>query len=252
MDNFTPLIVIPVVLVILFLFRRRRAGLNSFTLKQDDDASAPGKYMPYEDAKIAVDQLEAIGYYKYADAKDINELKNDLIESFSYGFGLSWTDHDSLPISKDYRTYYLDGEMLFKKGGFANSLNEMKPLFDKIGLRMDIIDHVEERDVSGSLNHSITINGKRYIVFMHFDGPGWGEAAQRYAEIINDQLTLQGKDERLYLKDRDENGEAVFLTEPQFTLIDNLLNDKQTKPLKVQDWCKVFGVDPVSYLGKKR
>lgn len=249
MDNYTPLIVIPVVLAIMFLFRRRRAKLEG-TSKQVAESSLQEKCMSYEDAKIAVDQLEALGYYKYADTKDITVLKDDLVESFSKYGELSTVDNGG-DRSLDYRYYYMDGETLFEKDGFTGMLKNMRPLFEKMDLKIDITDYIEEIEPGGWLNHSIAINGKRYIIFMHFNGYGWGEAAQRFAEIINDQLTLQGKEERLFLINGANDGRAVFLTEPQFILIDALLKDKKWKPLKVKDWCKVFNVDPTNYMGKK-
>lgn len=74
---------------------------------------------------------------------------------------------------------------------------------------------------------------------------GWGEAAQRFAEMINDQLQIQGKDERLYLIDAANEGTAVFLTEKQFGIIDELLPDGGPKPLPLGAWAKAFGIHPM-------
>ena len=242
MDNFTPLIVIPVVLVILFLFRRRRAAPADKAKKLNTRV---------ETAKAIVSELENAGYYKYADAKDAPTLKTAMIKGFTGDSVLTTVYNGKYNTSLDYRLYSLDGEDLFEEGGFTSALKDMQPLFDKIGLQVDITDHTEKMSEDDLLNHSITINSKRYIIFRAFNDYGWDEAAQRYAEIINDQLALQNKDERLYLISGGNQGRAVFLTEPQFTLIDNLLKDEREKPLTVKDWCRVFDVDPTKYLGKR-
>jgi hypothetical protein len=88
------------------------------------------------------------------------------------------------------------------------------------------------------LNHTITINNKKYIIFEKFKGYGWGEAAQRFADIINDQLQLQGSAERIYLASGGNDGRAIFLTENQFNLLDPVLKGENDRPLKVEDCVK--------------
>jgi hypothetical protein len=64
--------------------------------------------------------------------------------------------------------------------------------------------------------------------------------------MINDQLQIQNKDERLYLINGGNDGAAVFLNDKQFQLIDKSLTDEQWKPLKIDKWCKVFEVTPTT------
>ena len=115
-----------------------------------------------------------------------------------------------------------------------------------MNFKVDISNHIEEAD-NHWLNHRVTINGKPYILFENFEGYGWGEAAQRFAEVINEQLELQKKDERLYLINGANDGTSIYLTDDQFNLIDSVLKDEKWKPLKVEEWCKVFKVDPTKY-----
>ncbi len=123
----------------------------------------------------------------------------------------------------------------------------MAPLFEKMHFKLNITNHVEEYDKW--LNHRITINGKEYLIFKNFKGYGWGEASQRFAEILNEQLTLQDIDEQLYLINGANDGSAVFLKHAQFELLYSVLKDKHWKPLPVEEWCKVFKVDPEKYKG---
>jgi hypothetical protein len=197
-----------------------------------------------------VQQLEDLGYFKYADKADIPALKKEITESLKENW-LSSVYNDEKPWnSKDYRHYSLDGEELFEEGGFISTIKDFKPLFNKMRVTFEIADHVEDWDHEKGLNHHVTVNGKRYIIFQNF-GPeqyGWDEAGQRLAEIVNDQLELQHKDERMYLINGGNDGRCVFLTEQQFKLLDPILTTLSEKPFTVDDWCRKFGVDKNNYL----
>lgn len=198
-----------------------------------------------EAATQFVNTLESLSYFKYANKNNVTELKNELINSISkYGVLSSIYDDDTL-MPQDYRYYSCDGENLYEQGGFLEKLQDFQPTFDKIGLKIKTSNHYEEWDSENRwLDHWITINDKEYIIFKNFKGNGWGEAALKLAQILNDQLELQGKDERLYLVNGGNDGDAVFLTNEQFVFINSFLKDKQWKPLKVTDWGKAMGVEP--------
>jgi len=199
------------------------------------------------DPTLIVEKLDEFGYFKYAALSDIPEIKNDLIDSLTKLNYLSYISFDESPYnSKDYRHYHFDGEDLFEEGGFIWQLEAMKALFDKMNFKVEISNHIEDWDNEKGLNHLITINGKEYIIFKNFNGYGWGEAAQRFAEIINDQLELQNKDERLYLVYGGNDGNAVYLTDNQFSLLDPILKGTE-RPLKIEDWCRVHQVDRQNY-----
>jgi hypothetical protein len=200
----------------------------------------------YDSGNI-VERLDELGYFKYAAACDIAEIKKHLIECLTDFNYLGYVSFDYDPFdSKDYRHYHLDGEDLFEQGGFIERLEAMKNLFDKMNVKIKVTNHIEDWDNEKGLNHSITLNGKDYIIFRNFNDFGWGEAAQRFAEIINDQLRLQNQDEQLYLICGGNDGCAVYLTDEQFELLDPILKGKE-RPLKVDDWCRVNEIDKQSY-----
>ena len=202
--------------------------------------------LDYDPVQI-VEQLKTLDYFKYASLTDIPEITKALIESLTDLNYLGSVSFDESPYnSKDYRHYHLDGEDLFEEGGFTWQLGAMKTLFGKMNFNIEVSNHMEVWDDQKGLNHSITLNGKDYIIFKNFKGYGWGEAAQRFAEIINDQLALQNKDERIYLENGGNDGRAVYLTDKQFSLLDPILKGKE-RPLKIDDWCKLSGVDRQNY-----
>jgi hypothetical protein len=237
----TTLIIVVIVIVLggLIFFRPKAPNVSK-------TETAKTLSMSMEEAGKIVQQLEDLGYYKYADANDLDILKKDLTSSLSEYRVLSTVDNERTSVPLDYRLFFLDGETLFEQNGFMDAIKRMLPLFDKMNFKVDITNHIEEVDGRG-LEHRVTINAKPYIIFEDFEGYGWGEAAQRFAEIINDQLELQKKDERLYLINGANDGTSIYLTNEQYKLIDSVLTDEQWKPLAVEKWCKVFQVDPTKY-----
>lgn len=242
----TALMVILAVAVIggLLFFKENKPKTSANTIATTDTTKK--SRMTIEEAQDLVKQLENIGYYKYADPKDLDSLRHDLISSFTGYSVLSTVYNEKTFIPLDNRLFLFDGETLFEQDGFMDAIKSMRTLFDKMNFKVDITNHTEEADTHW-LNHKVTINGKPYIIFANFEGYGWGEAAQRFAEIINDQLQLQNKDERLYLINGANDGTAIYLTSDQFDLLDKVLKDERWKPLPVDKWCKVFEVDPNKY-----
>lgn len=194
-----------------------------------------------------VNKLDALGYFKYAEECDLEELKTVFRDELPKGRSMPFVDDVKPPYSKDPRQFGLDGEDLFEPGGVTDALKDMQPLFEKMNVQMNITDHFEAYDETNNcVNHSITINGKTYKIFENFQGCGWGDAAQRFADIVNDQLILQQSDERLYLMLAANEGSAVFLTKEQYSLLNSLIESSYDKPLEIQEWCKLFEVEYVS------
>ncbi|PZR20313.1 MAG: hypothetical protein DI539_11125 [Flavobacterium psychrophilum] len=191
-------------------------------------------------------KLDELGYFKYVNPKDVQALKDTITKDFDPGASpvTIWDNETGIP--KDYRLYMCDGETLFEAGGFTSMLTELQPAFDKIGLKMTVTNHTEEWDTkTNSLNHSITINGNNYTIFKNFKETGWGEAAQTFADIINTELTLQKKEDRVYLIHGGNEGSIIFLNEKQFKYMYSVFTDKEWKPLSVKEWCKVMDVKPL-------
>ena len=191
-----------------------------------------------EAARFFVKHLEELGYFKYADKKDVDSLKNNMIKEYDPTNELVslWEENSSTP--KNYRYYFCDNETLFEEGGLIDMLKDIQPTFDKIGLTFKVTDHYEVwNNTNKWLNHTITINEKKYTVFKNFSEMGWSEAAQRLAEILNEELVKQHKEERVFLVNGGNDGRIIFLTEEQFLYINSIYKNKQWKPLRVKEWC---------------
>ncbi len=213
------------------------------------DTKVKFEYPPIskEQSEDFVQKLESYGYFEHAEIQNTELLKKKMIDALVEQRMLATeytNDRKFTPL--DFRLFILDNEALYEEGGFLDAINNMQPLFDKINFKIDISNHTEEVDDTNTwIDHKVTVNEKEYIIFENYKGGyGWGEAAQRFAEIINDQLQLQSKEDRIYLINGEE---AIFLNDNQFKVIDDFLKDKSYKPLKVEDWCKQFKVDPTNY-----
>jgi hypothetical protein len=221
-------------------FKKKPApGENIFSPAREQQPQIP---KTTKSAAQFIAWLEELNYFIYADPADLQQIKAELGEGLAQG--------DDFPIVEsgrprykilDPRLYTLDNETLFEQGGMLDSLAEMAPLFTKMNVRMEISDHIEEYDQAG-LNHRITLNGKPYVIFHQWQGYGWGESAQRFADIVNDQLAMQNSNERLYLILGAEDGRAVFLTPEQYGFVRPLIANLRECPLPTQEWCKVWGV----------
>ncbi len=183
-----------------------------------------------------IDELEKLDYFSYADPADQNQLKDELGKGLAEEHYFPYIEAGRPGYQGiDPRQYLLNNEDLFEKGGILQALKEMAPLFAKMNISMEISDHVEEYDQIG-LNCQITLNGKPYIIFRQWEGYGWGESAQRFTDIVNDQLAMQNSSERLYLIQGAEDGRAVFLTTEQHILVRLLIDDLRECPLPTQEW----------------
>ncbi len=194
-------------------------------------------------AKEFVHTIDSLGYFKYTDVKNLKSLKQNHLESFSAGgsWGGIWDDETNTPL--DYRYYICDGEYVYEQGGFTGMLDEMKSTFEKIGYKIRIDDHFEEWDHQKEwLNHSITINGNKYVIFKNFKGYGWGEAVQRLAEILNSEFEKQNIKERIYLIHGGNDGSLLFLDEDLYNYFYKVFTAPQWKPLEVKEWIQVMGV----------
>lgn len=201
------------------------------------------KGTPTVTAKEFVDKIESLGYFKYADSKNLEKLKQNHLESFdpNGSWGGIWDDETHLPL--DFRYYFCDGEYVYEQGGFTGMLKDMEQTFEKIGFKLSIDSHFEEWDSKNEwLNHRITLNGTEYIIFKNFKGYGWGEAVHRLAEILNAELEKQNIEERIYLINGGNDGSLIFLDDELYNYFYEVFTDLQWKPLEVDEWARAMGL----------
>lgn len=198
-----------------------------------------GDFPDTTNAAAIVQRLEELGYLSYADPKDHESIRLEMIDKLGR-YGELSTELDTVTReSLDYRLHGLDNESLFERDGFLNKINDLQPAFRKIGLTITVSDYLDTIHTDGSYSRNLTINGRHYKVFDRFREMGWGEAAKSFAEILNEQLSMQNSKERVYLISGGNDGGMVFLTDAQFQYLDSVLTNLEWKPMRVEDWWKV-------------
>ena len=196
------------------------------------------------EAENFVKRLDELGYFKYTDSLDLANLKENMIDCYDPESGLTTIWDDSTKTPKDYRYYFCDGEEVYEQGGIINLLKDLKPTFDKLDFKCEITDHFEKWDDKNKwLNHRITINGTEYVIFKNFAEMGWGEAPKRIAEILNIELSKQGKDEKIYLANAGNEGILIFLTDKLYKYIYSVYKNPDWKPLEANEWARVMGIN---------
>lgn len=199
-----------------------------------------------EEAEKFVKRLDELGYFKYADSSDLDSLKKNMVAGYDPDSELTsiWDDNTGTP--KDYRYFFCDGETVYEEGGITELLTQLKPSFVKMNFKCDVTSHFEEWDQKNKwLNHRIGINGTEYVIFKNFPETGWGEAPKRIAEILNIELSKQGKNEKVYLVSGANDGRLIFLTDELYQYIYSVYKNPGWKPLELEEWARVMGVKPM-------
>ena len=197
-----------------------------------------------KEADAYVSKLKELGYFKYVASDKLEFVCERVASNYqTYGTYVSEIYDKNFSDQLDFRCYDCDGENLYEEGGFTATLETLKPFFDKIRLDIIVTDHYEECDDNNRLNHIITINGTKHVIFEDFEGFGWGIAAEKLAEILNYELEKQGKEDRVYLINGGNDGSIVFLSDAQFAYIGSISGNQEWKPMKLDEWRKIYQIE---------
>ena len=187
--------------------------------------------------QAVVDTLLALGYFKYAEKGNVDTLKKEISQAFDLDKVISTVTSDNSPYTPFcFKLYSCDGENLFEYGGVVEKLKDIKPTFDKLNIPLKWKDDFYSED---GKQHTIEVNNKVYFAFKGDpnDMQAWGFATKYFVEMINDQLSIHGSDERLFPIMAGNEGGAIFLTKAQYEFIRRYF-DKEESPLEVQEWWK--------------
>ena len=177
-----------------------------------------------------IDKIEGLGYFAYADNKNVPVVKKTIKNHFTGDKEFMTEFQAKYPFqSLDLRFYSCgDGEELYEEGGVVALLEEMKPLFNKLRVPLNY-----SNDSYFGNSHSIVLNNKSYTLAT--GGPlMWGETIAKYAEMINYELAKYNKRERLYIL-TNENYYMVLLTQELYELIGQYFKTDKS-PATVEEW----------------
>jgi len=201
-----------------------------------------------ESGPEVIKKLGELGYFKYTDLEKVADLKATFIKSFERSKVLPIVSDDKTFLPYDYRLYFCDGEALFEIGGIEEYLGYAKHAFERRGLKLNWSNEISKQN-KHVWTHRITVNGKEYVAF---EGSmetmdNWGVAQLNFYRLLNDQLEIQGSNEKVYPISGGEDGQFVFLTKELFDYISTTFYQGQDFkkweiPYSVEKWKEVHGL----------
>jgi hypothetical protein len=173
--------------------------------------------------------LEQMGYFKYAQAAHLNELRAKLMDAYlEHGILSVAAKRKSAKHSLDLRRWLCDAQDL-AEGSLGKSLLEWRELFAKLGVSpIQCQDQLTDRD------YHVVINGRDYLVYDAASLRGsdsWTMSYIRFIEIANALLEEAGSPERVYAQHyRGHATSVLVLTDVLFDYICTLEIDDEWMP----------------------
>lgn len=186
--------------------------------------------------KQVVEELEKLNFFNLTSKSELNEEKLDLEKSYNELNFFEGKLRGKTLEFLDNRFYFVDSEDLFEAGGLTNYLKRVKPIFEKLGLKLDYSN--EKRIQTDKYwKHTIELNGKEYVAFdNNFGELDWGIAYVKFIEMLNAELKLQKSEEKFYTISSQNDGKIVLLTQKQFDFVKvNYPNDNE-HPKELELW----------------
>ena len=151
-------------------------------------------------------QLEQLGFYKYAQPSDIARLK---VESAASGYLFG--------DERLHRDYPADAEDL-AEGEVKAFIDELAPQLRLLGVRIDSVT----QHITDDTDYRVTVNGQPYIIYhaneIHANDL-WQRASTRTFALVNALLAKAGSDEQLYQLSGGNDGRAILLTPEMYATI---------------------------------
>src|SRR5690606_15379776 len=111
-------------------------------------------------------------------------------------------------------------------------------------------EYEDENDIAGGDGCTLTINNKDYKLFAGYSGKSGREKwwnMKILAEIVNDQLALQGKKERIYLSAGicdEDGGYCAFMTAGQYAIIGPFMKKSNPESIwSLEAWAEMHRLD---------
>lgn len=190
------------------------------------------------EGRIVVAELAEAGYFNLTEPTKVDSAKKYMAEAYDdlqYFTGME--DETNFECHVDNRFYRVDPETLFEPGGLIEYLDLMKNTFVRLGLKLEYSnEHSDESGLSSEYwKHTIDLNGKIYTAFDgKMDIMSWKTSVKNFIAMLNDQLELQGNDNRIYLAVPDETVNLVFMTEAQYAVVKKYYPNDENLPRLVK------------------
>lgn len=163
-----------------------------------------------------VDGLVELGYLKFVDPADHDQVRDQLVQSVSYGVLLTRADDNTLAYP-DKRLYVSDAENLAE--GIAYAVKRLAPVLQREGVDLPSIADTRRGDKIG-----LAIGDRQYLIYdwpnrEPIDLDTWGLGHKRLVEIVSELLADAGSEERLYGMGRSNDAHVILLTDELYQFI---------------------------------
>lgn len=116
------------------------------------------------------------------------------------------------------------------------------PLFERMGLKLNIGERFTDETYS-----TLEINGSKYILDAGYIGDAdlfeegiysFATAVKTTANIIRAELSRQGKEDEIGIRNAGQALCFSVLTRPMFAAIDKLISSPESKPIPYYEWAE--------------
>jgi len=203
-------------------------------------------------AREVVEKLKELNYFEYVPQNRLDFVLNDFIKNIDLNYELPgvWDEDENNQNMKDlcHRVHWYDTDFIFRQTGLSSIIENLLPSFEKYEFIFEVKEIYEHWDEENNwANQRITINQTNYTILKNYDELGWGETAQRFAQIVNLELEKQGKNLRAYIAMGWNDGQIVFLTDQLFEYITNTYENIYRRPTKIEEWARLNQVPQLDY-----
>ena len=189
-----------------------------------------------------VQKLEELGYFNLTDSTDLAAVKSEFEKAYTDLYFFQGPTREESMTFKDNRYFWVDCEELFEIGGLTTYLDQVKPSFEKLGLKLEYENEQNQQEQNG-WKHTIKLNGQEYSAFDgQFSEQDWGIAYVNFLNMLNAELTKQNSNEQFYPISCGNGGMFVLLTPEQFDFVNKNYPNDQEHPTTMKAFKRKNGI----------
>ncbi|WP_092468462.1 hypothetical protein [Winogradskyella thalassocola] len=192
--------------------------------------------------KDIVVALEKLGYFNLTDQSELDTVKAGFEKAYTNLTFFQGPVRGETLNFMDSRYHWIDCEELFETGGLTEYLAQVKPTFEKLGLKLEFANEQSEQD-QNTWKHTIELNGIEYTAFDgRFSDLDWGIAYVNFIEMLNTELRKQNSNELFYPINCGNDGMFVLLTPKQLDFVNRNYPIDNEHPTTMHTWKNRNGI----------
>ena len=174
-------------------------------------------------------KLEELDYFKYVDLINLESVIEKTFEEYKNNGVLKF------PWEGLNRIFGIDAESIYEGNGIKDQIEGMLPMFNSMGIELNIGEYVEEFDNDSATytKRTIELNG---VVYDATGANDWGTAFNSGFKMIDKILNTFDKDERVFGLFMDESSTMIILNEDQYEFLIKLIPEGSTyRPIDINE-----------------